>query len=156
MTQGSTVVSGLTNEFETLQDVNKHLFDVSQSWAAVGVITFRDGREFVVRVLEEPVHYAFRLVSSLMISRNGKALIQPIYRSSGRNNPEVGGFWVPTSGLWTDEALRLRYANPPPAGWLGKHYYVYPTKRWVRHDKTYASVRDPLVTKALRVFRAAI
>ena len=158
MVRGATPVFGLTEEFDTLQEVNRRLFDPAQNWAAVGALRTTTGNEFVVRVQEEPTEYAFRLLTSLMISRDNRAIIQPLYRSSGQNNPEVKHHWVPSSGLWTTEAIRLRYGDDagPEAGWIGKHYFSAPKQRWVRHDKTLSSVEDKLIMAALRVFLGAL
>lgn len=146
---GEDNATGLLEIYGTIQDFNRAVYEAHPKWRRIGII---NGVSAYVN-LNEDLHYAGRDFGLLLLQNMEKLVswVQPIYRSSGWATPELNtqGKWLPTAGLLTSEGRRVRYTPSARIGWITKHFYSPKTEKWIRHDKTEASI-PPVLVKILK------
>ena len=76
-----------------------------------------------------------------LVNREGAVVCQPFYKSSGANNPEIEGMWLPTSGIHTSAYAKARVLPDGKTprdteGWIAKEYFSPRASKWVYHRKT--------------------
>ena len=136
----------LGKEFHELEVANALLFS-NIEWGKDSPPLYEDNYKLA---FGSDVAYCYnkRLLYSVLFfnKKTGDSYIQPFYRSSGYDHPEVSpeGTWWPTSGLWSRDALLdamrvyTHFMKIPqhsdrnlraqaafrlfPNGWIGKHY----------------------------------